>query len=443
MTNSDSDSSRSISVIEPYQCIVEDFDILAFESEEQLDYYTIWHEALVDKKKLIRAESERERQQIRQEIARKTSRPIAESSEDDEDESSDDDEENHPGEEELVQEQPSRVSTAAGQAAQLNGSIPPPALPAQVALPSGYTIVNSPWVDKTASQTSKPTIMKYKLTKLYNKLLGRQRRRNFVFEKQRAAKIDSLNSKCYLNSWLTYTALQALKLPDSNIQHLSATTTSHSKILAPMPQQTSILATNPTTLMPPPPPTAGAFNLTNGKKKPASQSKMGHQQPQPLRFSIPPANYPNLVQNPTMHLVYIDPSNIITYSNRINPQQIIEYKKKPPIQPSSSSSKKSSAASYDVYEIMEVLANSNKTHVTITRNINRPNVTSAMGSIYSHSVNQNTPGIVSTQLHLQARSYVDLMNKFYTEEAERLEQERLELENAPSIEETIEKYIKT
>lgn len=378
-----------MAVIEPNKCIIEDLEILAFENEEQLNLYTIWHEALVDKRRELNAISDRERSIIRNENAKKTRQLISVV-----------DSKNVKAEQitskastkNLARRAPTVAPTISHSRASTQQSAASRQRPTNshqrtasnhqrsvnnhqrqwpALLPNGLSIVNS----------SGKQMMKYKLTKLYNKYRGRQLRRNFVNNKQRMAKIEAEISKSYLNPWLAYTALQALRLPETSINSLNTTTMSSSHILTP--------------------------------------------------FAQGP-------QKPPLHLVYIDPTNIITYSNRINPQQVAEYKQKSHLLPSATS-KKSSAASYDVYEIMEVLANSNKTNVTITRNANRP--TNGTGSIYSHSVNANTPGIVSTQLHLQARSYRDIMARFYAQEAQRLDEEREAMAKEPSHEDLIRKYL--
>lgn len=444
-------------VIEPNKCILEDLEILAFENDEQLNYYTIWHEALIDKRRELHAESERERQIIRNEIARKTRQLIgtvesenfrkshlASNSRSSKAARSSSNSDSQVLPSQIISNPPisprrtpttsalaaSRKAVAAAVAFRTptvsnqstNGSSNNRSYygPTPFSLPNGLTILNSSYFN---TMPTGKQMMKYKLTKLYNKYRGRQMRRNFVNEKQRNARIEVEISKSYLNLWLAYTALQALRVPDSNPNSLNTTTNNYNKILTPMAQ--------PTTSSPPPPPPP-----PSSSKKSKSSSKRQQQQLNSTQQSQTP-------QKPPMHLVYIDPGNIITYSNRINPQQIAEYRQKSHLLPSSATSKKSSAASYDVYEIMEVLANTNKTNVTITRNANRPNqVGSSSASIYSHSVNANTPGIVSTQLHLQARSYLDSMSKFYAEEFQRLNAEKEGMKREPSDEEIISKYLK-
>jgi len=437
MFTNNSGCKKPLNVIEPNKCIIEDLEILAFESEEQLNYYTIWHEALQDKRRELNAGSERERQIIRNEIARKTrqligsagggdlKRPTSESiSKSSKSSSSRSSSSRRPA---PIAPSPQRASATTALAASRRAVAAAVAfrpsrssnqsLAAQSAashqrqgsasLPNGLTILNSSHFNTLPSGKQ---MMRYKLTKLYNKYRGRQVRRNFVNEKQRNARIEVEIAKSYLNSWLAYTALQALRLPETNINSLNTTTNNSSTILTPMAQPMPI----------------------------AKKSKCSSNKKQPLK----PPTGPQAPQKPPMHLVYIDPGNIITYSNRINPQQVAEYRRKSHLLPSSATSKKSSAASYDVYEIMEVLANTNKTNVTITRNANRPSQTGApSASIYSHSVNANTPGIVSTQLHLQARAYLDSMNKFYIEESERLAKEQEEMKKEPPAEELINRYL--
>lgn len=419
-------------MIEPSKCIVEDWEVLGFESEEQLDFYTIWHEALVDKRRELNAESERERQIIRNEIVRKTRQligPVAVKATT----SSSNVKSSAPPKSPIrsvptiPSSSPRRTATTSALAASRKAiaaavafrpSRTNQAVAAQSAishqrqgsatLPNGLMILNS--THYNTLQNNK-VLMKYKLTKLYNKYRGRQLRRNFVNDKQKNARIEVEIGKSYLNSWLAYTALQALRLPDNNTTSLNATTNNNSTILTPMAQP-----------------------MVVPKKVKTTPSKSGKQQIK--------SKQPQGPQKPPMHLVYIDPGNLITYSNKINPQQVADYRRKSHLLPSSATSKKSSAASYDVYEIMEVLANTNKTNVTITRNANRQTQSGATTSIYSHSVNSNTPGIVSTQLHLQARSYLDLMSKFYAEEVQRLEKAREDMKLEISDEEVISKYLK-
>lgn len=429
--SSNNSSSKALHVIEPKKCIIDDVEILGFESEEQLNFYTIWHEALVDKRRERHAGTERERQIIRNEIARKTRQLIGSvkdnnlkrpNTSSNSRSSKSHKSSSRPNVPVVLQESrtldetttptsprktatssalaASRKAVAAAVAFRPSRIIHPTFQASHTAsssrpqygtlnLPNGLALHNSTQHGYNTMPNGKQ-LMKYKLTKLYNKYRGRQARRNFVNDKQRNAKIEEEIGKSYLNSWLAYRALQALRLPDSNNNLLNTTTNNNSKILTHMVQTNS----------------PGKKGKTSSKKQQQTEACSQSNQTS---------------QKAPVHLVYIDPGNIITYSNRINPQQIAEYRQKSHL-PSSATSKKSSAASYDAYEIMEVLANTNKTNVTITRNANRPNQSTA--SIYSHSVNSNTPGIVSTQLHLQARSYLDSLRKFYAEERQRLEEDQ-------------------
>lgn len=522
-------SITQLNLIEPKKCIIEDLEIIAFENEEELNYYTIWHEALVDKKKGIADEesaacnnlapttskrtsinnvsaanqaehqqqinrsgvpstrlnnksSRSPKKQTKQpKLSKKAIRLLQKQQQQQQEAIEDSDSDQSSSFEQSNEESQNQLTATSNKNShQIRSKALPRQVPANVdatnnqlvihastvlanihlrqgsaSLPNGLTILNSARYNTLPSNKQ---MMKYKLTKLYNKYRGRQMRRNYVIEKQRNAKIDAEVSKSYLNTWLAYTALQALQIPDNNMCQLSATTTNggHKFLTTTMSQPNSMYpsTTIQSTSLPLQQPIISYSNqqplqmpttpLTNGihtygkKSKSTKKIKLSQQQQPQQILGQSNSKHP-------MHLVYIDPGNIITYSNRIYPQQIIEYRKKPPIQPSSATSKKSSAASYDVYEIMEVLANTNKTNVTITRNANRPsNQTSNSNptSIYSHSVNANTPGIVSTQLHLQAKSYLDLMSKFYAEEAELLEKERQEMANEPSIEEQINRYLK-
>lgn len=399
-------SKKQVTVIEPNKCIVEDLEVLAFESEEQLNLYSIWHESLVDRRQLLKASSEREKQIIRNEIARKTRMLIR-----------------------SVEVKPVEVPTIRPSRSLNQSTFSSHQRQGAVFPPKGLQVFNSAQ-NNGALPISRLQGLKYKLTKLYNKYRGRQTRRNFVLDKQRNSRIDQEISKSYLNPWMAYTALQALRLPETNITSLNTATSNSSKILTPLAQpmaSTTVPCSSPATKA-----IVGKKGKAVSKKKQQQQQQHQQQltqQPQPQSLA------------PPMHLVYIDPVNLITYSNRINPQQVADYRQKSHLLPSSATSKKSSAASYDVYEIMEVLANTNKTNVTITRNANRSSSAGSNASVYSHSVNANTPGIVSTQLHLQARSYLDSMGKFYAEEAERLTKEQERLEQEPSHEEMIARYL--
>lgn len=338
---------KILKVIQPKKCIIEDFEFLSFEDEEQLKLYTVWHDSLVDTKnkvdsnvvsKLVRSLSPHRRPASRRP-------PVV-----------------------PKPRSPTPVPLVETGLHQRQGSAP---------VPNGLTLIS------TSLSINKQSTTKYKLTKLYNKFCGQQKRRNYKYQEEKNARIESEVATSYMTSWLAYTALQALQIPER---------------IAPTP----------------------AFTHNNLPQKASKQTPLPK-------------------QNKGWALFYIDPINMITYSNRINPQQVAEYKHKSRQLPTNATSKKSSAASYDAFEVMEILANTNKTNVTITRNANRP---SQPGSIYSHSVNPNTRGIVSTQLHLQARSYLDSMSKFYEEERIRLEKEQEELENGPSHEELVNRYLK-
>lgn len=467
-------------VIAPNKCIIEDFEILAFEREEELDYYSIWHETLYDKRRESKAENERERQIIVNETIRKTSsfllgtresirnpqcakksktldnlspikQPLLEP-ETTQQHSSRNLQPKH------ASPSRSRTSTPAAsvgrsvpktmptkdlraenrsmiKALENTRHFPVPLQPASrlpkpgtATLPNGLTILNSSFYKTLPSSKE---VMKYKLTKLYNKYRGRQVRRNYVHDKQRLAKIDAEVNKSYLNSWLAYTALQALRLPDNNMNQLSTVTNNAPKFLTTLPPLTQTTETVPA---PASIPSSSKKLKTSQKSSSSSSSSSSNQQQIQSPLST------NQTGTQPMHLVYIDPCNLITYSNRINPQQVAEYKRKSQILPSTSMSKKSSAASHDVFEIMQVLANTNKVNVSITRNANRP---AAPGcSVYSHSVNANNQGIVSSQLHLQAKYYLDSVKKMYAEEYQRIEEDREALKHEPTPEEMVAKYLK-
>lgn len=521
-----------MAVIEPNKCIIEDLEILAFESEEQLNFYTIWHEALVDKRRELNAVSDRERQIIRNEIARKTrqlislvggyddanlkgSRKVGKTNVTSSGSSSSNGNRRTTASKTGVvkitnRRSPTKSATTTGSSLDIptassarrapsssNSALAASrrAIAAAVAfrptasssakrtaqnqsfisqqpigqrlsptLPNGLTILNSSYFN---TMPNGKQMMKYKLTKLYNKYRGRQVRRNLVNDKQRNARIEVEINRSYLNSWLTYTALQALRLPETNINSLNATTINSSQILTPF-AQANHQYTTPSPMpvcMPPQTPSPAPKKKTKPLSKKQQKLLLQQQQQQQNINITNPQQQQQFPQKPPLHLVYIDPGNIITYSNRINPQQVAEYKQKSHLLPSSATSKKSSAASYDVFEIMEVLANTNKTNVTITRNANRPAVAAAAaaaaasgsqnstssstasssattpGSIYSHSVNANTPGIVSTQLHLQARSYIDIMSKLYAEEIKLIEEEKKSMLHGPSTDEIVRRYL--
>lgn len=324
---------RLPSVIEPNKFVLEDLEILAFENEEQLNLYSVWNELLFDSR-LPKHDMRRIYPLLAKQanILPSTSDGIS----------------NVPQDSTL---QPHKRSSSSKSARTSNSShtnnnnnnnSQKTLLAAYTPVADHGTLSNGLSIINSSHYNTLPNckqLMKYKLTKLYNKYRGRQMRRNLVLERLRNAKIEEYVGKSYLNSWLTYTALQALR-----------------------------------------------FN-----------------------------------------------------SNRINPQQVAEYKRKSHLLPSSASSKKSSAASYNVYEIMEVLANTNKTNVTISRNSNKNNQNAT--TTYSHSINANVPGIVSTQLHLQAKSYLDSMRKFYIEERQVVDKEAERLRSCPSVDEIVGQYI--
>lgn len=359
-------------------------------------------------------------------------------------------------------------------------------------LPQGYTVVNP------TSEPSSKYAIRYKSTKLYNKYRGQQIRTAAYMKKQREQQIlAGLTSGC-LNTWLAYSALQALRIPNDfwnpQYSYLMQTTpktqlSSHTATSAPLsttaskatkqigntngfqtpkPQTNSSNHMNtcdPTHATPLTPflgltPSLGQFSLISTPQSQPISTNPLPSTPQPPTITLPPpAPMPQQSLVP-YHLIVVGPGKVIPYSNRIYPQQVAEYKRKSHLLPSTASSKKSSAASYDVNEIMEVLANTTKTNVTITRNAIKSSSASTTAtngssssssskqqqnadnrSVYSHTVNANAHGIVSTQLHLQARSYLDSMSKFYAEEWQLIEQRERELMQEPSIEEQIGKYL--
>lgn len=465
---------RLPAVIEPARCLVNDFEILAFDTEEKLDIYSIWNELLYLRRKESKAENDQERFVIQNEILRKSTnflypgsfqqeaaqlpstttsrhsrtsstprRPNAQRARQAQVLASGESfssrilaEQHQQLQSNLSRSSPTKSSssrrglnqsTAAAAAAaaaaaklaqaaaqQSQQSLIDAYTPVSgtATLKNGLSILNSQYY-KTLPNSKQ--LMKYKLTKLYNKYYGRQQRRDMVLGRQLEVKIREQVAKSYLNSWSAYTALQALRVPDQNYNQRSAVTGMNvPKFLAPIQQP---LITE---------------NVTMDPKKFIKLSKK-----QRLKHIL--KQQALQAQNPPMQIVYVDPGNLITYSNRINPQQVVDYKQRSHIMPNSSVSKKSSAASYDVYEIMDVLANTTKTNVTITRNTNK--LTNS-GTPYSHSVNANNPGIVSTQLHLQAKLYLDSVRKTYAEERELIEAEEQRLRCQPPIDDLVGKYIK-
>lgn len=383
-------------VIQPSKCILEDFEIIAFEREDELDFYSFWHDSFRGKSldHLLQRPAPASPPQPRQ-------------SQHEPDKS----QQNRPREPELSSSQKSNESVPT----------PPPTLVLPPTEAEMKLLREQRKHDFYSSHHPEKVIMKYKLTKLYNKFRGRQMRRNLVNERLKMKRLESEIDKGQLNVWLAYNALQALRVPDANVNQLS----------------TIAINNNPKFITIPQVSTAGGdykqSPLSSTTPSSSAKKKAGAKKSAPT---------PSPVQTAPMHYVYLDPNDIVTYSNRINPQQVIAYKKRSNVLPSSATSKKSSAASYDAFEIMEVLANSDNSNVTITRNANKP--APAGTSIYSHSINNNTKnlGIVSTQLHLQARAYLDSVAKFYSDEAIRLREEEEKLKNEPSIEEQIRKYIK-
>lgn len=408
---------KHLKVIQPEKCLIEDFEILAFDDEEQLNYYTVWHDNLIAyKNKVSTIVPNAVTKLTKHAVARGSSprkRPSASSRR-----------------QATISSSSLAATTTTTTTTRLAGTTTSPIRqrrePTPVPLiesglhqrqgaaplPNGLALIS------TLQTMNKQFTTNYKLTKLYNKYRGQQLRRNYVNQKEKNARIESEVSKSYLNTWLAYTALQALQIPDTKT---IAPTIMNNNTTKNNNNSNNLTTTNTTTTTPTSTPTTVSF-----KQPPKAATKQ--------TLPAPPK------QNKGWALFYIDPVNMITYSNRINPQQVADYKQKARQLPSNATSKKSSAASYDAVEVMEILANTNKTNVTITRNANRP---TQPGSIYSHSVNPNTPGIVSTQLHLQARSYLDSMSKFYEEEKIRLQKEQEELENGPSHEDLINRYLKS
>lgn len=450
-----------VSSIEPQKCIIDNLEVLAFENEEQLNFYTVWHEALFDKRRELNAESEREKQIIRNEIARKTRQLIGSGADEDvprskKSKSRSSNSKSSSARDAPLRSSPKKLASSSSLSSPPKVAATSPIRPTPVSPTSnvgGLTVLEELPINSTPGSQPRPTstakiskpkhiahgsqplppglvlhnssvygyntlpdgkkLLRYKLNKMYNKYRGRQIRRNHVNEKQRNAKIDVEVRKSYLTPWTAYCALQALRLP---------------------PELTSGMYVNGD------PNVLAEFNLKRKKKK-----------KKPLAQVVQPSSILTksaLVNPPPYHIIYVNPGTVITYSNRVNPQQVAEYRQKSHLLPSSATSKKSSAASYDVSEIMEVLANTNKTNVTITRNSHRPNPNQASangaqtGSIYSHSMNVNTPGIVSTQLHHQARSYLDSMKLFYAEEKQRIKEEEERLKNEPSHDEFIDGFLK-
>lgn len=530
-------SSKQISVIQPDKSIIEDWEFLAFENEEELGYYSLWHEALVDRRREIAAESERDRQIIRNERARKTrqlvrlvgddgttsSEPVRtpfevlRASKSNQSRSSSTSssarKKQRTSQSHLAidnqQAASSRPALASGGDA---SRLPTKRIPGDTSRtahhnhlvnvearrPNGYILINSS--DMNTMQASQQ-IVRYKLTKMYNKYRGRQERRNFVMKKQMDQRIEQELVKCQLNPWLAYTALQALRLPrECQNSGLSVTTNPHASTYltmssVPNGNQTasSLSATTngtprgylnvPQMQVPPVITVNGkklendsivaakrslqkaksipiktyAHNVTTASPQLHQQSLQASDSSSATKTAAQTTNGSTNIQQQQqplrqpMQLFYIDTGNTILYSNKINPQQVAEYKRKAHLMPLAATSKKSSAASYDAYEIMEVLTNTKKTNVTITRNTSKTpkqpkdanSVAGVTGgeathpaetqTVYSHSVNPNTPGIVSTQLHLQARSYLDMLHKLYHEETERIKREEEMMSRAKQV----------
>jgi hypothetical protein len=435
-------------VIEPNKLVLEDFEIIAFEREEELDYYSLWHDKfrgksfddLVQQKPRQKSQQRSQQQQQPQppqqqkqqqpepqpqpSRSQSTAKPQYQTQQQQQQQQQRHAQPQHsqpqiqpqpqpqPQQQQPTQQQKQQQPQQPQQQEQQQQQQPKLVQPSQSRAELRNNQHRTPsYPEATLAPQDCKVLMKYKLTKLYNKLRGRQMRRNLVLERQKLKRLESEYVKGQLNSWLAYTALQALRLPDSNVNQLSTIAINNNPKLITIPQQVTTTS-------------------TDNKLQSSLKKKGAKKPPTPATQSTP------------MHYVYLDPNDIVTYSNRIHPQQIVSYRKRSHLLPSSATSKKSSAASYDAYEIMEVLANSDNTNVTITRNANKP--APAGCSIYSHSINNNTktPGIVSTQLHLQARSYLDSVAKFYSEEAVRLAEEEEKLRNEPPIEEQISKYIK-
>lgn len=306
-------------------------------------------------------------------------------------------------------------------------------------------------------------LMRHKMNKVYNKYRNRQLRFKQILDKSRHSLIEQDLNKCILNSWLSYTALQTLAPNINNNNNKINFAIPNNNTSLPLSQGPNTSATTTNTN------NQSVYNIDNEHLQPLQQIL-----PSPSVTSVSQPNSSIPIQ-----LMYIDPSRIVNYSNRINPRQIAEYRKRAHKLPSVAMSKKSSAASYDVYEIMQVLANTTKTNVTITRNAHRPsqqqnqhpqhqqsaiaasliaagaqqintnNNTPSTASVpkdkdsrhvYSHSVNPNTPGIVSTQLHIQAKSYVDSLSRLYADEMEKIEREKRELDESPCEAEIVDTY---
>lgn len=394
---------KKINVIDPEKCILEDLEILSFKNEQELNYYTVWHDALVEirnKRSLVNKQSEDRSNSI-------------------------------------VHTRAEQRTVGRDNVRNSRRSAPVPLT--RYPLPNGLTVLEA---------TIPCGMLKYKLNKIYKKYRGQQRRRAFVMDKQRRNEIDREVSKSYLNSWRAYTALQALRLPESlsannnnnnNLSTIIVPSSSMMNAVQQQQQQQQPFQVQPNNTISSSSCLSPAPIISNGYNQLFTNQVNGYQTNGGSTSSVP------------MQLVYLDPSAIISYSNRINPQQVADYRLNSHKYPTPATSKKSSAASYDVIEIMEVLANSTKTNVTITRNAHRPTLRTnhdesdvnfdKQQPIYSHSVNTAIPGIVSTQLHVQARLYCETLARLYADEFQRVSQESSKQAEEPSMEESMSKYL--
>lgn len=264
-------------------------------------------------------------------------------------------------------------------------------------------------------------VKKHKFNKAYNRFKVRSEKTRNVLRKQALFRVNSCLASANINPWTAYIALQALKEPVPVSQKSTGQKAS----------KKSAKSASPT------------------KAQQQAQNQFKFIQLPTIARRTPHATYS---QTPALisAMMPLDPSNVIVYSDKLNPSQVAEYRHKAKQPKALNFSKKSSSASYDAYEIMQVLANSTKTNITIARTTKPLPANNPSSS--QTSTNESTPpadqsnssahnnsnfnaytyvanptnkdfGIVSTQLHLQARGYRESLSRYYIEERKKLEEE--------------------
>lgn len=263
-------------------------------------------------------------------------------------------------------------------------------------------------------------IKKHKFNKAYSRYRTRSSRVQDMMKKQIALKLSQALPSTMLNNWKAYVALQAFREPQPFTQAPDSINNSGKKKSSKKNKQQDLQATKnadankfkyinvPISTQPLPP--THQFQSTANSTSISSLPALNNSVRQPIEFT-----------------------HVIRYSDKINPSQVAEYRLKAKIPTSVSFSKKSSSASYDVYEIMDVLANSDKTCITIARTTKTQPTTETPDksyNAYTHISNpQNDLGIVSTQLHLQVRSSFSALATFYQEERKLIEEEQVRLDS--------------